>query len=84
MDLNELIGVLAGVLTTIAYVPQVVRTWTSGTARDISLTMLLMLISGVALWILYAFHKGATSLLFANLFTLVLTSLILIVKLRRG
>ena len=47
----ELLGILAGCLTTLCWVPQLVRTWRRGTADDISGTYLFTLGSGVAGWV---------------------------------
>ena len=48
-DWTETIGMLAGLLTTMAFAPQVVQTWNSGSARDFSLWMLLMFAAGAGL-----------------------------------
>ena len=59
MDAIEILGIVAGVLTTFAFAPQAVKTWKTGSARDFSLPTLLMLVSGVALWTLYGVLRGA-------------------------
>ncbi len=84
MDAAELIGLAAALLTTIAYVPQVAKTWASGSARDFSLPMLVMLVTGVALWLAYGLMKGLLAVAVGNAVTLALASFILVVKLRRG
>lgn len=82
MDLTEALGSVAGVLTTLAFVPQVAKTWRSGRADDFSLPMLLMFVLGVALWLAYGVLLGAPSIIAANAVTLCLASFILLVKLR--
>ncbi len=84
MNSVELLGIVAGTLTTAAYLPQVVRTLRSGSARDLSLAMLLMLIGGILLWLAYGLLAGLTAVVAANAATLALTLPILWVKLRRG
>jgi MtN3 and saliva related transmembrane protein len=84
MDLSEKIGLIAGLLTTVAFIPQVARTWSTRSARDFSLPMLLMFVAGVTLWLVYGVMKGAMSVVLANFCTLVLASFILGMKLRRG
>jgi MtN3 and saliva related transmembrane protein len=79
----EWLGVLAGVMTTTAFVPQVVRTWRSGSARDFSLPMLLLFVGGVALWLAYGVAVGSAGLIVANGVTLPLSGYILWVKLRQ-
>ena len=85
MDLSpygELLGSIAGALTTLSFLPQVIRTWRSGSTRDISLIMFLAFCLGVALWILYGVIVGAWSIIIANIITLLLAGTILILKIR--
>ena len=84
MDAIEILGIVAGVLTTFAFAPQAVKTWKTGSARDFSLPTLLMLVSGVALWTLYGVLRGAPAVWLGNGTTMVLSAFILSVKLRRG
>ncbi len=80
----EWIGLLAGSLTTMAFVPQVLRTWRQGRAEDFSLPMLLLFVAGVALWLTYGVLSGALPMILANAVTLCLASYILVVKVRHG
>jgi MtN3 and saliva related transmembrane protein len=68
----ELLGILAGCLTTLCWVPQLVRTWRRGTADDISGTYLFTLGTGVAGWIVYGLLKGDIAVIFANAVTFML------------
>ncbi len=83
-DWTEAVGMLAGVLTTVAFVPQVMRTWTTGSARDFSLKMLLLFVAGVGLWLAYGLLTRSAPMVLANTATLLLASYILSVKVRRG
>ena len=80
----EGVGLVAGVLTTVAFVPQVLRTWRTGTAQDFSLNMLLLFVAGVALWLVYGLLSRSAPMVLANAATLLLASYILLVKVRRG
>ena len=82
MTLVDLLGLVAGILTTIAFVPQVVKTWRSRSTRDISLAMSVSFSAGVALWLLYGVAIDSWPIVLANAFTLVLTLAILVLKLR--
>ena len=82
MDQVTLIGLLAGTLTTIAFIPQLQQTWRTRSAQDVSLGMLLTFVTGVFLWLIYGLMLGALPIILANLVTLVLTLAILILKLR--
>ncbi|MBR0659594.1 SemiSWEET family sugar transporter [Neoroseomonas oryzicola] len=84
MNPIEVLGLVAGALTTTAYLPQAVRTLRSGSARDLSLAMLLLLITGIVLWLAYGALAGLPAVVAANAATLLLTLPILWVKLRRG
>jgi MtN3 and saliva related transmembrane protein len=79
LALNTL-GMVAGILTTIAFLPQAVKTWKTKTAKDISLLMYPLLISGIILWIIYGFLIGSLPLILANSVTLFLAGAILFVK----
>jgi len=80
----EAVGLLAGVLTTSAFVPQAIKTWRSGSAHDFSLALLVLLVVGNSLWLSYGALVGSMGLVVANLVTVPLTLFILVIKLRRG
>lgn len=79
---TEYIGYLAGVLTTVAFVPQAVRMIRTGHARDVSLSWIVMMTSGVALWLGYGIMNGSIPMILANSITLVLLAVILIIKIK--
>jgi len=76
------LGLLAGTLTTVAFVPQVAKIWKTKHARDISLGMFAIFSSGVLLWLFYGIEIGAMPVIVANAVTLGLSLTILIFKLR--
>lgn len=78
----EALGLVGGCLTTLAWVPQLVRTWRTRSARDISLPMLLMLLVGIQFWLTYGLLVGSVAIVASNVVTLVLNLGILSVKLR--
>ena len=82
MELTNLIGMLAGILTTIAFLPQVIKTWRSRSAEDISVGMLLLFSTGLVFWLLYGIAIAAMPIILANATTLVLTFAILLMKWR--
>ena len=82
MDLATVLGTVAGVLTTAAFVPQVVKTWRTRSARDISGVMFAAFSIGVALWIVYGVLVRAAPVVVANGVTLVLALAILGMKAR--
>jgi MtN3 and saliva related transmembrane protein len=84
MEGSEAVGLVAGALTTASFVPQVIKTWRTRSARDFSLPMLLLFTIGVALWLVYGVMIGSRPVIVPNVITLVLTAYILSVKLRLG
>ncbi len=67
----DLIGILSGCLTTLCWVPQLVRTWRCG-GHDISGTYLFTLCTGITGWFIYGILKSDVAVIFANAVTLVL------------
>lgn len=76
------IGYAAGVLTTFAYVPQVLRLWRTRSADDISLPAFLMLSTGIFLWLVYGIFQQDGPLVVANGIGLTLTVAIAVMKAR--
>ncbi|MHB8849331.1 MAG: SemiSWEET transporter [Burkholderiales bacterium] len=82
MNNQDLLGLLAGSLTTISFIPQVVRIWRTKKADDISTSMFVIFIAGVALWLGYGILLKAWPVIAANAITLALAMVILILKFR--
>lgn len=80
-DINW-VGTLAGIFTTIAFVPQVTKTWKTKSAGDISLLMFLLFSSGVLLWLVYGILLHAMPIIVANGITLSLSASILVMKVK--
>ncbi|WP_428247753.1 SemiSWEET transporter [Ferrovibrio sp.] len=81
-DWVEITGLVAGFLTTAAYLPQVLKVWRSRSARDVSLGMFSLMVVGLALWLAYGLMIGSLALILSNIITLILAGLVLIGKLR--
>ncbi len=78
---TDLYGFVAAFLTTIAFLPQVLRTYKTKSADDVSILMLLMFISGLCFWIIYGSKLHSLPVVIANTITLILNSSILAMKL---
>ncbi len=76
------LGLVAGTLTTAAFVPQVLKTWRSRSAHDVSLAMFLILAVGATLWTIYGRLIGSAPVLVANGVTLLLVLTMLALKWR--
>lgn len=78
----EFIGGAAGILTTVSFVPQVVKVVRERDTRAISLRMYVAFTLGVALWCVYGIMTARISIIVANVVTLALASTVLAMKLR--
>ena len=76
----DLFGYFAAILTTSAFLPQLIKTLKTRKADDVSLTTLIMFIIGVFSWIIYGYKISSLPILLANLITLILNLSILISK----
>lgn len=74
------IGLMGGLLTSIAVVPQVVRTWRTKHARDLSIWQPLLLIVGMLLWLVYGVMLGDMPLIVANSFSVACYLLLIVMK----
>lgn len=82
MTLLNSTGTIAGILTTIAFIPQVIKAWRTGRTEDISLWMYILFSAGVFLWLVYGFLLSAWPIVIANGITLLLALSIVFLKLR--
>ena len=82
MDTPTLVGLIAGALTTISFLPQVAKAWRSHSTHDLSLGMYLAFSGGVALWLVYGVMISSLPVILTNALTLALTTVILLLKLR--
>lgn len=82
IDVYEIIGLIAAVLTTSAFVPQAYKTWTTKSADNLSLTMYIAMFIGIVLWLIYGIHLHSLAMILANSITAILTLIIIIFKLR--
>lgn len=82
MNSLTILGLVAGTLTTIAFLPQVVKTWQSKSAQDFSFGMLITFSVGVFLWLVYGLYKNELPIILANLITFALNSIIIVLKVK--
>ena len=76
----DLFGFLAALLTTIAFLPQVFKTWKTKSADDVSLTMLILFNIGLICWIIYGLNIDSIPIVLANVVTFIFNFSILILK----
>jgi len=83
-DLSSAIGYIAAVLTTCAFVPQVLRIWRTRSTADISLGMYSLYTFGIALWGVYGILIDSWPIILANGLTFLLAGSVLVMKLKFG
>ncbi len=76
------IGITAAVLTTAAFAPQAIQAWRTRSTKDVSLAMFTLMVSGIALWLVYGILISDLPLIVANSITLLLAGSILVAKIR--
>ena len=81
MDI-EILGFLAAILTTSAYIPQVYKIWKTKNAESVSLSMYLVMFSGISLWLVYSIIINKPSLILANTVTLLIILMIFYFKIK--
>jgi len=82
MDSITILGLVAATLTTVAFLPQMIKTWKSKSAKDVSLETLITFCIGVFLWLIYGIYLQALPIILANLLTLIFNLIILGLKIR--
>ena len=86
MDINwvTLIGLLGATCTTISFLPQVIKILKTKKAKDISLSMYIILMTGLFLWLVYGLAIKDLPIIIANMTTFSLAAVVLILKLKHG
>ena len=82
MEFGFWLGMLASCLTTLSFLPQVIKTVKTNDTSGISLPMYIMLVTGLVMWLVYGFIYALIPIIFCNSVTLLLASIILVYKLK--
>lgn len=77
MSTVTVLGIVAGTFTTLAFFPQVLRTWRTKSAEDLSFGTFGLFFAGVCLWLLYGILMNDLPIILSNVVTLVLAATIL-------
>lgn len=84
MSYVDVVGSLAALCTTLAFVPQVIQIWRSRSARGVSLPMYVMFTMGVILWLAYGVMLASIPIIVTNAVTLCLAISVIVMKLKFG
>ena len=82
MDTASIIGYFAGAITTIAFIPQVIKIWKTKSTKDISLITFVAFCLGVFLWMIYGIILHSKPVIIANSIGFVLGIIIIILKIK--
>ena len=78
IDQNEIIGLIAAVCTTFAFIPQVMKVWKTKQTKDLSLRMYSIMFIGIILWLVYGIRIDSLSIIMANVVTATVVGTILV------
>ena len=78
----EFLGMLAAIITTASFLPQVYKTWKTKSAEGLSLTMYITFFIGIILWLIYGIHLKSLPMILANGITTI-SSFLLILMIRK-
>jgi MtN3 and saliva related transmembrane protein len=80
MNSIEILGLIAGTITSITFLPQVIQIYKTKSAKDLSLQMLLLLILGVSMWLIYGIIIKSPSIIYTNSMVLVMSMIMMYFK----
>jgi len=83
---TQIIGIIAGCVTSFSMIPQLIKLIKKKEAKDISYFMIILLLFGVALWTVYGILKEDVPIIATNCFSFILNLifLLLVIKYKRN
>lgn len=81
MHWSEIMGHLGALLSSITFIPQVIKAWKSKSVGDLSMTMLLIVFASTIVWLVYAFYLNLLPVIIANSIISILSALLIYFKL---
>ncbi|QYJ69550.1 SemiSWEET transporter [Flavobacterium litorale] len=84
MSIDEVVGTLAGIFTTIAVIPQIYKAIKTRRVSDVSPFMFIILCLGVGFWTIYGFLKHDWPIIITNGISLILNSVMLVILLTQN
>ncbi len=82
MTAIEILGLAAGTISSITFLPQVIRVWKTKSAKDLSFNMLLLLILGVTMWLTYGILQKDVAIIYTNSMVLTMAFIMFYFKLK--
>lgn len=78
----DILGYVAGLITAFTFLPQVLKTWKTKSAKDVSLAMFLIALTNQILWLAFGFLREDPVIIITNAVMLLMTGLMIVLKLR--
>jgi len=82
MNAAEVLGLAAGTITSITFLPQVMRIWKTRSVKDLSLAMVLLLVTGTVCWLTYGLLKNDAAIIYTNVMVLIMSLVIFYFKIK--
>jgi len=82
IDFYEIVGLVAAIITTAAFLPQVFKTYKTKDTSGLSLSMYISFLFGVVLWLIYGFHLKSLPMILKNSVTIISTLYLVAMKLK--
>ena len=82
MTAIEILGLAAGTISSITFLPQVTRIWKTKSAKDLSMNMLFLLIVGVSMWLVYGVVQKDLAIIYTNSMVLVMSVIMFFFKIK--
>jgi len=84
MSFTQILGYTAGAITSLTFLPQVIKTWKEKSAKDVSLLMFMVAASNEVLWIIYGILQNDWVIILTNVCVLAMSLVMIFLKLRYG
>ena len=78
--ITKIVGIAAGILTGTSMLPQLIKMFQEKKASQVSVFMLLILISGLSLWVWYGFLKNDWPIILTNIFSLAVNLIMIFLR----
>jgi MtN3 and saliva related transmembrane protein len=82
MNITQIVGIIAGILTAISMLPQLIKMIKEKKAEDISILMLIVLLSGLSLWIVYGIMREDLPIIATNAFSVLINITLVILRIK--
>ncbi len=78
----ELLGLIAGAITSMGFIPQLLKGYKTKKLEDVSYFMPIIIAIGMAIWLIYGILKDALAIICANTFAIICCLILIIMKKR--